>query len=45
MLGGKTVCFAVLKWDFHEPGSEIEIQTDGGIVKGDDSGIAEICIR
>lgn len=34
MLGGKTVCFAVLKWDFHEPGSEIEIQTDGGIVKG-----------
>jgi folate-binding protein YgfZ len=34
MLGGKTVCFAVLKWAFHEAGTEVEIQTEAGNIKG-----------
>jgi len=34
MMGGKTVCFAVLKWAHHEADTKVEIQTEMGNLGG-----------
>jgi len=32
MLGGQVICLASVRWDFHEPGTNMVVRTDEGEV-------------